>query len=362
MTQRKPSAPALIVPTASNFQDFKEGERSSVVRAENGRLRTRVRALEENVDRLERLTSFFEQMDELDPEPPHWLAPPTTSGNHATAVAFLSDTHFDEVVHAAEIGGYNEYNRTIATIRLERWAKGIIKLCRDYLSGVKWDGLVLMMGGDIFSGNIHDELKETNVQPLPASMVYWIEQLDAAVEMLRVEFKKIHIVAVSGNHGRQTKRPRYKQRAFDNVDWMIARFMARDFRRDKNVTWDIPDSLDAYFKIYDRGQYLAHGDEAKGGNGIAGIWSPIMRYKVKVRDAFMKLDKPFDTMWLGHFHQYIAGNGIVMNGALKGYDDYAYGLKFLPELPVQALAVITPQHGVSWQTPVFCSKREEEGW
>jgi hypothetical protein len=83
----------------------------------------------------------------------------------------LSDTHFDEVVNPDEMEGLNAYNREIAMMRLEKWTQNVIKMARHYLSGVNYDGVVLILGGDIFSGDIHEELALTNEDTMIGSLV-----------------------------------------------------------------------------------------------------------------------------------------------------------------------------------------------
>ena len=124
------------------------------------------------------------------PKPPKWLTPKQPKKNrHATTVAMLSDCHFDEVVRPVEIGNANAFNREIAEIRLRTWAEKVVELNRDHLSGVTIDGLVVMLGGDIFSGNLHD-LAETNADTLPGSLLHWSEQVCAAITMLADYFGK----------------------------------------------------------------------------------------------------------------------------------------------------------------------------
>lgn len=38
---------------------------------------------------------------------------------------------------------------------------------------------------------------------------------------------------------------------------------------------------------------------------------------------------------MGHWHQYFIGQGLVVNGSLKGYDEYAMTSNFRPEVPTR---------------------------
>ena len=332
-------------------------------RRERDRARHDAARLETELDELRRVVGIIESVDEVVLEPPSWLAPKNTrSSKRATLVAMLSDTHFDEVVRPSEVGGLNAYNRTIAELRLKTWCENVIKMARHYLSGVTYDGVVVMLGGDIFSGDIHEELKETNDDTILGSLLHWSEQLAAALTVLAGEFGKVHVAAVPGNHGRLTRKPRAKLRARTNLDWLLAKMLERHFAADKRVTFQVEDGADTLITIYEWGHLLTHGDQAHGGGGIGGIWPTIMRLRAKKAQRAMAVDQPFDTLWMGHWHQLIATPGLVVNGSLKGTDEYAFIGNFGHEPPQQALAIVTPEHNITWQCPVFVTDRRKEKW
>lgn len=320
----------------------------ATVEAENSELRSAV--------------DLFGRIADAEPHPPRWLSPAKPKAHRATLMLLLSDMHFDEVVQPEEVDGLNAYNRDIATLRLEAWAKNVVKLARHYLSGVTYDGFVLMLGGDTFSGSIHDELKETNEDTIFGSLLYWSEMLAAATDLLADEFGKGHVLAVPGNHGRLTRKPRMKLRARDNLDWLLAKMLERQFAKDRRLTFDIPESLDRRFEVYGRGHLLAHGDAVSGGGGIGGIWPPIKRYRARLAEHANATGQPFDTLWLGHWHQYVPTPTLVVNGSLKGQDEYAKAHAFAHEPPQQAMAVTTPEHGITWMAPVLPMNRAKEGW
>ena len=354
---------APVSATGDPFVEFAAADRHAETRRENGRLRAERDKLHARIAELEVLADLAARLDDADPSPPKWLSPAKPkAGSHATLMLMLSDMHFDEVVNPAEMDGINAYDRTIATQRLERWCRNVIKLSRHYLAGVTFDGVVLMHGGDSLSGIIHDELKETNADTLLGGLLYWLEQEAAATNLLADEFSKVHFVAVPGNHPRLSRKPRAKLRAKDNLDWLLPKLLEREFRGDKRVTFQIPEAADAWFQVYGRGHLLTHGDQVNGGSGIGGIWPPIMRMRARKTQVHMATDRPFDTLWMGHWHQYIGTAGLVVNGSVKGYDEYAKLSNFAPEPAQQAMAIATPENGITWQAPVFCADREREGW
>ena len=101
--------------------------RNAKLRRENSTLRRQLDQSDAKTEELTRFLDFHDAITAADTRPPKWLTPKKPRGkHHATLVAILSDTHFDEVVNPDEVGGLNAYNRVIATQRLERWAEGVI--------------------------------------------------------------------------------------------------------------------------------------------------------------------------------------------------------------------------------------------
>lgn len=318
--------------------------------------------LNERIVELEKALGIVERVESVDLEPPVWLVPAKPKKSSATLVVMLSDTHFDEVVNPDEMEGLNAYNREIAVMRLERWTQNVIKLARHYLSGVTYDGVVVILGGDIFTGDIHEELSITNDDTMIGSLLYWSEQLAAAIDLLAGEFKKCHVVSVVGNHGRTTRKPRMKQRVKTNFDWLLAKMVERHFAKDKRLSFTIPESADALIHIYEHGHLVTHGDQVSGGGGIGGIYPPIMRMRARKHQRYMATGKSFQTLWLGHWHQYLSTPSMIVNGSLKGFDEYALLMGFGFEQPQQALAVVTPEKNITFQAPVFCLDRKKEKW
>lgn len=314
------------------------------------------------LEEVEKTLSLVETAEGQSLQPPVWLAPVKPKKSAATLVVMLSDTHFDEVVNPDEMEGLNAYNREIAVMRLERWTQNVIKLARHYLSGITYDGVVVILGGDIFTGDIHEELTLTNEDTMIGSLLFWSEQVAAAIDLLTAEFGKCHVTSVVGNHGRTTRKPRMKQRVRTNFDWLIAKMIERHFSKDKRVTFSIPESADSLIKIYNHGHLITHGDQVSGGGGIGGIYPPIMRMRARKQGRYLATGNSFSTLWLGHWHQYISTPSMVVNGSMKGFDEYALLMGFGFEQPQQALAIITPEKNITFQAPVFCADRVKEGW
>lgn len=282
----------------------------------------------------------------------------------ATVMSILSDTHFDEVVKPSELGGFNAYDPDIAEQRLARYFEKLVEVPRDFFSGVEVEGLVLMLGGDLISGNIHDELVETNARTMAQSIRHWTPRLADGIKYLANHYGQVHVMSVVGNHPRFTKKPRAKLRTVDNADWLIAQMISDRLVEDERITFDIPDNPDAFVKVYDTTFLLTHGDQTTGGSGIGGIWPPVMRMRARKLQRYQHAHTPFDVLVMGHYHQLVtaAGQGLVINGSMIGYNEYAAVNNLVPERPQQALWYCTPEYGVTWQAPIILDRPEVEGW
>lgn len=287
-----------------------------------------------------------------------WMNGPrkASSGLSGIPTLFLSDIHFDEVVKPEQINGVNEYNHEIATRRIKFTFQRTVDLLKRYMVKPKYDGIVCALGGDLLSGNIHEELAETNDQRINQSILDITDLLIEGIRGLADEFGRVFVPAVVGNHGRQHKKPRAKNYVYDNYEWLVYQYINRHFKGDSRVTFLIPDGLDAYYTIYKRRYCLTHGNQFKGGSGIAGIFSPLMLGMARKQKRQVSIGQPFDVMMNGHWHQYIHTDSLIINGSIKGYDEYADSMNFPFEHPQQALFIEHPSGHVTMRMPVFCDE------
>lgn len=329
------------------------------MRDENAVLRTRLRETEELAASGEGLRELIGSLGAPNVQAnPEWLKGASRMrGTHGTANLFLSDIHADEVVHPRQIGGCNEYNREICHDRIRHTFKTAIMLLKGYMAVPKYDGAVLALGGDIISGSIHEELAETNEAPPLVTLQALEPVLIEAVGGFADEFGKVHVPCVTGNHGRIHKKPRAKNRAFENFEWTLYQRLAAYFKSDSRITFDIPDGPDAQWAMYDKRYRLTHGDQFQGGGGIGGILVPIMRGAAKKLTSAQAIGDPFDVIMMGHWHQYIHTNSVIVNGSVKGYDEYAFQGNFPFEPPQQACFVTHPEVGQTFRMPIKCAHK-----
>ncbi len=334
-----------------------------VLRAELGRAQSELANVKDDLGQAERELALYEA--EFSAQPKWTKAPKDDKTNYGTLVAFFSDSHYGEVVDPSEMDGFNAYNLAIADQRTGRFFERTTRLARDYMAGVEYEGIVLALGGDLVSGDIHEELEQTNEVSTYEAVLWAVPRLVAGIELLASEFGNVHVVSAPGNHGRNSQKPRSKRRSANNADTLIARLVARQFEGNEAVTFDVPDSFDVSFAVYGSRFAVEHGEQMRfSGTSEIGAYGPVKRGTLRKSRQAQTEGRPFDYNLVGHFHTYIpaASQGLVMNGSLKGYDEYARTGHFLPEPPQQALMLVSPEHGIGMQAPILVGDRKMEGW
>ncbi len=122
----------------------------------------------------------------------------------------------------------------------------------------------------MLSGDIHEELVETNETPLMPTLIDLMGVLMWALKTMADEFGQVFVPCVVGNHGRNTRKPRMKNMVYSNFDWLLYSFLAKHFENDKRLTFMIPEGADADYMVLGHRYRLSHGDRlgVKGGDGI----------------------------------------------------------------------------------------------
>lgn len=331
-------------------------------------LREQIESQEAELKELRSLSDFYNSARTEPIVVPEWRRPAGKTGkNVGIQMAQMADWHLDEVVKPEQILGLNAYNRQIAMRRIQSWAAKVVTLPRDYMSGLEIQGLVIPSTGDLFSGEIHAELKETNEDKILSSLLYWMEPIIAMLEMFSQEYPGVEVDAVPGNHPRTTEKYNHKNRVLESYEsffWAVVRDRLADRGKAKNVVVNVSPSANMNIDVYGRNYLLDHGYEFKGGTGIAGAFSPLSlgAHRKNLRQAVA--DMPMHTMIVGHLHQMINIPGVIMGSTLKGYDEFAFNHNLRPDEngAGQAMWITSPERAQVLWMPIYVQDRAEEGW
>ena len=336
---------------------------------QSGSIPEQVRLLQIEIQRLKReAVSHAMVRDEIlhlahaKPPVPEWLSEDRSKAHCSPGVPtlFASDWHWGEVVDRDQIGGVNSYDLTIARDRAHRLIECAVDLLKNHMVWPDYPGIVLALGGDMFSGDIHEELTRTNEAPImPLVLDVW-GVLIWCIERLVNEFGQVFVPCVSGNHSRTTHKMTSKERNHLSFDWLLYSMLDKHFEKDSRVSFMIPEGPDALFRVYSHRYLLTHGDQFRGGDGMIGALGPIIRGDHKKRSRNSQIGMEYDTLLLGHWHQLIQMQRLIVNGSLKGYDEYAQDGNFGFEPPRQALWITHPEKGITFQMPVLVEDNLEK--
>lgn len=367
---RTPDWDILSAAAQEQYQQGQENptapENESRLLRENRKLREERRRLDEERTKLLQRVGLYERLETNPLAVPEWvLTSPTSRKQHfAIPHMLFTDVHWDEIVVLEQVDGINKYNRAIAELRVKQAFVGAIEIPDTYLGGVTYPGFKLDLGGDIFSGLIHEELIETNEGTIFESIITVLEPLIGGINLLAQRYKKVDIDAVVGNHGRRTRKPRAKHRVQDNFDWLVYKLLEREFRGRKDITIRVSQAPDAHFQVYNTRYLLTHGDQFKGGSGISGAVAPLLLGTHRKSRRQVVAGRPYDIMVMGHWHEsmWMQGKGLIVGGSVVGYGEFSYLINAAPEPPQCALWLDTPERGVTITAPIFVQNRALEGW
>jgi len=299
------------------------------------------------------MTEILQSTADTQVPSPKWLieTPAKKSGGGTPEVPVLSlaDWHLGEVVSLAETGDYNVYNVAIAEARVKEVLAAALHLCRNHGPGL-YPGIVLNLLGDFVSGGLHPELLKTDELEILPSVLKALELLSEVIRTLADEFGFVYVPCVCGNHGRMTMKPEFKRYIYKNADWLIYKLLKRDFKNDKRVTFSVPASNDAHYRVWGKRILAVHGDMlgVKGGDGIIGAIGPILRGEIKTRNQSATMGKDYDLLIMGHWHQELKLPRAIVSNCLIGFNEYAMKvLRAAPTPPSQPLFFLHPWRGIS---------------
>lgn len=330
-------------------------------------LRAEARALRREAVHASEIRKAVFKLEDVVLDPPDWVrksAGRPKKGSPGVPTAILSDLHWGEVVRPEETRGRNAYNSQIARQRLRRWVDGVIELCFDYHVNPDYPGIVVPLGGDIFSGGIHPELNDTDDQPIAPALLDVAQHLAASLKMLADHFGRVFCPCVEGNHDRMSEKPRFKSRVWHSWGWLLYQMLERHFKDvgDERVVFAISDETDVLYEAGGRKYLLTHGDNlgTGGGNGIIGAIGPIRRGSYKVAEQYRQLGDNYDTIVMGHWHQPIALHDVIVNNTTKGWDEYARLKLRAPYTPASQLLWFThPSRGIVRTEEIFLTHPSE---
>lgn len=275
-----------------------------------------------------------------------------------TAILSLSDLHFEEFVSPREIRFYNEYDINIAQKRLDTVMESSANLLLSHSGGTYHDRFILLLNGDLVSGEIHEELTRTNSASLQETIFILAQRIFDNLRQYSQNFRAIEVICTPGNHGRMDHKWSAKGASERSWDMMVCQILKKMVEADQkmtNVQVHLAAGADFVFDVYGTRCLVEHGNSIKTtGDAIAGFITSAVRRKLKLHERESNLGRMrgdptrgVDYMFIGHFHTLEVFRGVIANGSLIGTNEYAMQGAFRPEPPQQVLVNIHPDYGLN---------------
>lgn len=323
-------------------QDRKNLRKQRTVRYDNKKYRDALDA----VDTLEKELKAYQV---LSTSPSRRVVRPRPGSrfvSQATVITIASDWHVDEIVRPSTVNGKNKYNPEIAKLRADKYWRKVVQLTERNRGDTIIENLVLVLGGDFISGNIHEELlANTSMRPVEA-ILFAQDLLDSGLRFLKENggFKKIAVICKMGNHARITKKTHFANRNGNSLEFAMYQNLAK---RHEDLDWIIEDSYLTYYTVYGKVIRCHHGDSIRYLGGVGGLSVPMKRAYYQ-----WNLTTKADLNICGHFHQYTPGYDTV-NGSLIGFNAFAEANKFEFQPPIQAYMLFDSRRGVTIHAPIL---------
>ena len=354
--RKRAASNATVLPKAMPEDPNVEDRKFERIMEENRGLRRALQIAKREEMSAEHIRETIYKIEGTSPAPPSWTYESAKGGVTGVPVTMWSDWHWDETVKSEEVGFLNEYNSDVQRERLKRLTQTVIDISYEHMVNPSYPGIVVNLGGDMVTGEIHDELTDTNQRYIFQTLLDLQDNLVASLTLLADQFGQVFVPCVVGNHGRGTLKPRMKGVVYTSYEWHLYNQLERYFRNDPRFTFFISPETDVHYRVYNHRILLTHGDRmgVKGGDGIIGAIGPIMRGAVKIGRSESQVGRDFDQLVIGHWHQYMDLKGVTVNGTSKGYDEFArLALRASYEPPIQALWFVNEKYGTTARWPIF---------
>ena len=239
-------------------------------------------------------------------------------------IVCLSDLHLGATYYNFD----GTYDSEIAKERLNQYLHEIIDIQKTHNA----ENCVVLLLGDLISGNIHSTISVTNKENVIEQVKLACEYISDFVYELGKHFSNVDVRGVSGNHSRIQEK---KENALlgERLDSLIVWFVKTMLKNAENIIVydeDIDDTVSTFF-VRDKLYFGVHGDfDSMNDSSIAklALWTKMTPYCVLC----------------GHRHfpamNDVSGIKVVQSGSLGGSGDEYTRQKRLTGKPSQTVLVV----------------------
>lgn len=301
------------------------------------------------------------------PAPAPWtLKTKKPDGGPGIPTLLLSDLHINETVIGSQILGANSFSPEEGRARLRECFETAVDLGKNHMVKPSYDGCVIPVAGDLLDllgGFLHTSERAAYLVMMDAAAGL-ADMLEPGFRLMADAYGNVYSPWVTGNHGRLTVQMPFQDRSAKSLDAAVYYILEGRLRGDKRFKFELAPGPRLIYSIGEYRYLLLHGDPAsgmpRGGDSEAGPPNVVARGVKRLRSLHLQLGLPFDTAVMGHYHMRMVLPGAIVNGSLKGFDEYASGRSFPYEAPQQMFWFTHRKYGITAQWPIYVGRKERK--
>lgn len=334
--------------TFDNIDEFKIEKRLHELEEENKRLKKDKKKLIENSSIEDKFLGKYESaLQGLNIKIPKSMITQKSEEEDKEAILVLSDFHAAEIIIPEEVNFLNEYNISVMKRRIDRIFHYFVYYCKKNKITIAH----IFFLGDLFAGNIHEELIRTNEMDEVDTLFMLDEYITKKLLEIEKHFKSITCEFLVGNHSRLSKKVEYKSAAKLNWEYILARQLETKFQllESKTIKINVNNSLFKVTKVQQRRFLITHGTSlGKGGGGFSSIpYYGLAMKSAKIAGVLgytYTNNEGFDDIIMGHLHstakvKTTTGN-LYINGSVVGTGDFALHGVLASSPPEQTMLIV----------------------
>jgi hypothetical protein len=252
------------------------------------------------------------------------------------AALSLSDWHCGQVVLPETIYNLNEFNSSIMVKRADFILNQFLTHCKNF----KIQEAVLVLGGDMIHGMIHQEYARTNEMNIIEALLYLEQYLINKFSELTNYLNHIKVIFLVGNHARVVDgKPYFADKVTLNYEYLLGhqiKMMMEQIQAGGlvKIEVEVPESpfivetINGHRILYTHGDIMGGGSSSFAGIPLYGLTASAAKLYGCLSQVGIPQTVVFDSISIAHYHTsarfpMFNGGNLYMNGCLVGADQYS---------------------------------------
>ncbi len=151
----------------------------------------------------------------------------------------------------------------------------------------------------------------------------------------------------------------HSKHRYDNADWTAMQVMKTYLGQHPSISVDVPKPQKYPIEVCGKRLLLMHGDGVRS-TMVDLPAGGVVRFAQKLQNQYAQMEMPIDHVLMGHFHEFsvFRGGRVIVNGSVKGCDEFSmerFGGGFPP---MQTLLTFHRDHGLTDISMIDCPSME----